>query len=79
MEKIKTRSISTFDAEACAKAEGKTCHCRCGGALHGQPHFEFIRAEKVYMKSQRGKGKKFITKQAYARFLNKFVKGKGKA
>lgn len=42
---MRGRAIFERNASACENAKGKTCHCACGGALHGIRHSAAWRKE----------------------------------
>ena len=45
MKRSPQRALLERNATACETARHPTCHCACGGALHGQRHSELWRAE----------------------------------
>lgn len=52
MMRVYTRPQTSWSALKCEQAEGPVCHCRCGGALHGKNHDEFLRAVNGLIKQQ---------------------------
>jgi len=51
--KIYKRKLSHGLSRRCGNAEGKMCHCRCNGKLHGIDHEQYRVAEAALFEQKR--------------------------